>query len=149
MNVVIRGVQAAGMAVYASMHIMQASSPPADAPGWLAVAFAATAMIALIIAGGLILSAQRDESRWETAAALLALPSVIALAASYTTGFLGVVETDLRPATAIVAVAELMILAAYVVSRIGPPGALAEVGDGRHVDEDVDRDATSQTPVGA
>lgn len=117
MNVVIRGLMAAGMTVYAAMHALQAVRPPEDAPGWLVVAFALTALGAVTIAGGLILGAERAENRWEDAAALLALPSLVALVLSYTTGFVGASETDVRADTAIVFVAELVVLTAWVVSR--------------------------------
>jgi hypothetical protein len=115
MNVVVRGLMAAGMSVYAAMHLSQALSPPPGAPAWLTVAFVATAVVALVLAGLLILSSERGEVRWERAAAALAAASGLALLASYTVGFLGVVESDLRAETAIVAVAELMTLAAFAL----------------------------------
>jgi hypothetical protein len=113
MNVVVRGLMAAGMSVYAAMHLSQALSPPPDAPAWLAAAFVATAVVALVLAALLILSSERGEVRWERAAAALAATSGLALLASHTVGFLGVVESDLRAETAIVAIAELMTLAAF------------------------------------
>jgi hypothetical protein len=115
MNVVVRGLMAAGMSVYAAMHLSQALSPPPGAPPWLTVAFVATAVVALVLAGLLILSSEHGEVRWERAAAALAAASGLALLASYTVGFLGVVESDLRAETAIVAVAELMTLAAFAL----------------------------------
>jgi hypothetical protein len=115
MNVVVRGLMAAGMSVYAAMHLSQALSPPPGAPPWLAAAFVATALVALALAALLILSSERGEVRWERAAAALAAASLLALVASYTVGFLGVVESDLRAETAIVAVAELMTLAAFAL----------------------------------
>jgi hypothetical protein len=115
MNVVIRGLMAAGMSIYAAMHISQSVSPPPGAPGWLAGAFAVTALAALVVAAMLILTPVRGEARWEGAAALLAGLSAIALLASYTVGFFGVAESDLRAETAIVAVAELVTLAAYAI----------------------------------
>jgi hypothetical protein len=115
MNVVIRGLMAAGMSVYAAMHVFQAIDPPPGAPPWLAVAFALTALVAAGLAVMLILTSVRGEGRWEAAAALLAGLSAIALLASTTVGFFGVVESDLRAETAIVAVAELLTLAAYGV----------------------------------
>lgn len=118
MNVVIRGLMAAAMAVYAVMHVVQAVSPPDAAPAWLVVMFAATALAALVIAGGLILTAQRDEVIWEDAAAVLALLSLVALGLSYTVGFLGVSEGALRAETALVFVAELVTLVTWVVSRV-------------------------------
>jgi hypothetical protein len=117
MNVVVRGLMAAGMSVYAAMHISQALSPPPGAPAWLAVAFIATALVALGLAAMLILSPVRGEVGWEWAAAALAGASGLALLASYTVGFLGVVEADLRAETAIVAVAEIVTLAAFGIGR--------------------------------
>lgn len=115
MNVVVRGLMAAGMSVYAAMHVFQALDPPPGAPAWLAVAFAVTALVALGLAAMLILSSVEGEVGWERAAALLAGLSALALAASYTVGFLGVAESDLRAETAIVAVAELLTLTAFAV----------------------------------
>lgn len=115
MNVVVRSVQAAGMAVYAAMHVLQAASSPASSPRWLTLAFAVTAVAAVVIAAGLVLARTSSEARWERAAALLALASAVALLMSYTTGFFGVVETDLRGETALVAVAELVTIVAYVL----------------------------------
>lgn len=117
MNVVIRGLMAAAMAVYAVMHVVQAVSPPEGAPGWLVVMFALTAVVAVVLAGGLIMTAQRGEARWEDAAALLAGASLVALVLSFTVGFLGVVESDLRADTALVFVAEIVTLASWVASR--------------------------------
>jgi hypothetical protein len=116
MNVVIRGLMAAGMSVYAAMHVFQAIDPPPGAPPWLTVAFAVTALAALGLAVMLIVTPVRAEGRWEAAAALLAGLSGIALVTSYTVGFFGVVESDLRAETAIVAVAELLTLVAYAAS---------------------------------
>lgn len=126
MNVVARGLMAAGMGVYASMHLFQAVSPPAGTPAWLAVSFAATALAAIGIAVMLIVTSTRTEVRWESAAALLAGTSALALVASYTTGFLGVVESDLRAETLLVAVAHVVTLGAFAVSRLVP-------GDGDEV----------------
>jgi hypothetical protein len=116
-NVVVRGLMAAGMAVYAAIHTTQAASPPADAPAWLAFAFAATALVAIGLAVMLIVTSVRAEPIWETLAAVLAGSSAVALLLSYTTGFLGVVQSDLRAETAIVAVAELVTLGAFAVGR--------------------------------
>jgi hypothetical protein len=132
-NVVVRGLMAAGMGIYAAIHVQQALSPPPGAPGWLAAAFGATAVVALVIGVMLILTPVQAEGGWEGAAAALAGASALALIASYTVGFLGVVEADLRAETAVVAVAELMTLAAYAISRIG-----AAAG-GEDVNEDLRR----------
>lgn len=115
MNVVIRGIQAAGMAVYAAMHVLQAADAPQGSPTWLVVAFALSALAAVVIAVGLILTATEDETRWEALAAALAAISALALLAAYTVGLFGVVESDLRAETAIVLVAELMTLGAFAL----------------------------------
>lgn len=129
MNVVGRGLMAAGMSVYAAMHVMQAASGPDGAPPWLTVAFALTALAAVGIAVMLIATSTRDEVIWETAAAVLAGLSALALILSYTTGFLGIQEADLRAETAIVAVAELMTLLAYAVTRLIPSSGDELTGD--------------------
>lgn len=115
MNVVVRSVQAAGMAVFAAMHILQAASSPSSSPLWLTIAFALAAIAAVVIAGGLIFADEDQERTWETAAAGLALSAAVALLASYTVGFFGVVETDLRAETALVIIAEIVTLGAYVI----------------------------------
>ncbi len=123
MNVVIRGLMAAAMAVYASIHALQAFNAPDSAPLWLVLAFGATALIGLGIAVGLILTAEAGETRWEGAAALLAGISAVALSLSYSTGFLGIVETDLRAETAIVAVAEAIAVGSWVLSLVSNDAA--------------------------
>lgn len=128
-NVVARGLMAAGMGIYAAMHVTQAANPPAGAPGWLAAAFALTALVAVAIAVMLVLTSTRHEVRWETAAALLAGASALALVASYTTGFLGVVESDLRAETVLVGVAHLVTLLAYTISRVVPSAGDELTGD--------------------
>lgn len=116
-NVVIRGLMAAAMAVYAVMHVVQAVSPPDDAPGWLVIAFGAAAVAGVVLAVGLVVSAQRDETVWEDAAAALAGASLLALVAAFTVGFFGVSEGDLRADTALVFVAEGVVLLSWVASR--------------------------------
>ena len=127
MHVVVRGLMAAGMGIYAAMHLQQALSPPPGAPTWLTVAFATAALVALVLAILLIAASERTQGRWEWAAALLAGASALALVASYTVGFFGVVESDLRPETAVVAVAEVITLVAFAIGRIAvapePEGA--------------------------
>jgi hypothetical protein len=118
MNVVVRGLMAAGMAVYAVMHVVQAASPPDGAPAWLVVMFALTALVALVLAGGLVLGSQRGEVWWEDGAAALAGASLVALVLAFTVGFLGVAEGDLRADTALVFVAELVTLASWLASRM-------------------------------
>lgn len=129
MNVVTRGLMAAGMGMYAAMHIFQAVDPPPGAPAWLTVAFAATALAAIGIAVMLIATSTRREVVWEQAAAALAAASALALALSYTTGFFGVAEADLRAETLLVAVAELITLLAYAISRAVPSNGDELTGD--------------------
>lgn len=117
MNVVIRGLMAAAMAVYATLHLLQALSPPEGSPGWLVAAFAGSAVVALVLAGGLIFGAQRREAGWEHGAALLAALSLVALITAFSVGFFGVEQSDLRPATALVFVAELVVLVSWVAAR--------------------------------
>jgi len=64
-NVVIRGIQASGMAVYAAIHLWQAVSPPEQAPGWLTAAFVLTALVAIALAGALMFVGQREERPFE------------------------------------------------------------------------------------
>lgn len=130
MNVVTRGLMAAGMGVYAAIHLVQAVRPPLGVPAWLTFAFAATALAAVGIAVMLIVTSDTHEVGWEAAAAVLAGVSALALLASYTTGFFGVVESDLRAETAIVAVAELITLVAFAAGRL-VPAAGNEVSDAR------------------
>lgn len=129
MNVVTRGLMAAGMGMYAAMHIFQAASPPPGAPAWLTVAFAATAAAAVVIAVMLIATSTTREVVWEGAAALLAGLSALALILSYTTGFFGVVEADLRAETLLVAVAEFVTLLAFAISRVVPSAGDELTGD--------------------
>jgi hypothetical protein len=116
-NVVTRGLMAAGMGVYAAIHALQAFASPDGAPAWLTVAFAAAAIAGAVLAVLLIVSSTELEARVMTAAAVLAGASLLALVAAGTIGFFGVEETDLRAETAIVAVAELVVLGAFVVER--------------------------------
>lgn len=117
MNVVTRGLMAAGMGVYAAIHALQALAGPDDAPGWLTAAFAAAAVAGAVLAVLLIVSPTALEGRVMAVAAVLAGASLVALVAAGTVGFFGVEETDLRAETAIVAVAELVVLGAFVVER--------------------------------
>lgn len=129
MNVVTRGLMAAGMGVYAAMHLFQAASPPEGAPGWLTIAFAVTALAAIGIAVMLIATSTSHEVGWETAAALLAGASAVALLLSFTTGFLGVQEADLRAETILVAVAHLMTLGSFTMARVVPSAGDELTGD--------------------
>lgn len=129
MNVVARGLMAAGMGVYAAMHLFQAASPPPAAPAWLTVAFAVTALAAIGIAVMLIATSTRNEVVWEGLAATLAGASAVALVLSYTTGFFGVAEADLRAETLLVAVAHLVTLGAFTISRVVPSAGDELTGD--------------------
>lgn len=141
MNVVVRGLMAAGTGIYAAIHGRQAFAPPPDTPLWTTLAFGVTALAAAIIAVMLIVTSVRAEVRWERLAAALAAASAVALLASYTVGFFGVSETDLRAETAVVAVAELAVLVAFAIGRLG---AFTRGTDGR---EDLD-DRVSGTSSG-
>lgn len=117
MNVVIRGLMAAAMAVYAVMHVVQAVSPPEGSPGWVVVAFGGAALAGAVLAVGLILGDRSHEAVWEESAAALAVASLVALVLAFTTGFFGVSEGDLRADTALVFVAELVTIGSWIVSR--------------------------------
>lgn len=123
MNVVIRGLMAAGMGIYASIHIQQAFSPPDDAPTWLAFMFGLTAVVAVVIAAMLILVPVERETRWEISAGVLAAGSALALLLALTVGFLGVTETSINAETAMVLVAESVVLIALVIKRVASPEA--------------------------
>lgn len=117
MNVVVRGVQAAAMGVYAALHIQQAINPPDGAPTWLTVAFFLASIAALGLVVSLITFPDDKERLPENGAALLAVLSLGALALSYTTGFFGVDQAQLRAETAIVFVAEIAAIGGWVISR--------------------------------
>lgn len=124
MNVVIRGLMAAAMGVYAMLHLRQAFAAPAGAPAWLVAMFAGSAVIALVLAAGLIFDIQRRETRWEHAAALLAAVSLGALLSAFTVGFFGVEERGLRAATALVFVAEVVTLVSWVAAQLATGEAM-------------------------
>lgn len=118
MNVVIRGLMATGLLVYATVHLLQGVRPPADAPLWLRLAFLATAAVAVVLAVGLLARRPGTTDQWKDAAAALAGASLVALVLSWTTGFLGVSEADLRLSTLGVVVAEMVVLATWAITRV-------------------------------
>ena len=118
MNVVVRSLMAAGLFMYAGIHVVQAFSPPDGAPLWLQIAFFLTAALAVVLGGGLLLRPPGDNEAWKDLAAALALGSLIALVLSATTGFAGVDQADLRASTFGVAVAEFMVLVSWAVGRL-------------------------------
>lgn len=121
MNIVTRGLMAAGMAVFATMHALQVLDPPADAPGWLTVGFAAVTVAAAVLAVRLITASNETIARWQVAAVVLAGASAAALVLAVTVGFLGVVEPALRYEVVMSFVAEAVVIGAFVVSRVLPP----------------------------
>lgn len=117
MNVVVRGLMAAGMAVYGAIHAQQAFATPADAPGWLAFMFGLTALVAFGLAVALIVGAESQVGVVEHVSAAVAAGSFVALVLSFTTGFLGVEQDDIRAVTAVVIIAELLVVACWGLSR--------------------------------
>lgn len=126
MNVVVRGLMTAGMWLYAAIHIQQAFAPPPGSPGWMGFAFAASAAVAALIGVMLIVSAVGGEKLWENAAALLASVSAVALIAAFTVGLAGFVETGLRIETALVVVAEVVVVGAWAINRVRDPATADE-----------------------
>lgn len=121
MNVVIRGLIAAGLLVYAAVHVLQGISPPADAPVWLQVAFLVTAVVAAVLGVGLLGRRPGTTALWKNAAAALTGASLLALVLSFTVGFLGVNETDIRLSTLGVIIAEMVVLVSWAANRtLGP-----------------------------
>ncbi len=118
MNVVIRGLMAAGLFVYATIHLLQGVDPPEDAPGWLQLAFLATAAAAVVLAVGLLSRRPGTTDVWKDAAAALTGASLLALVASFVTGFLGVSESDIRLSTLGVVVAEGLVLLTWAAGRL-------------------------------
>jgi hypothetical protein len=125
-NVVVRGLMAAGMAIYAAMHVLQVVRPPEGAPGWSVVVFAGATVVGAALAVLLILTATRRETLWESVAAALAAASALALVAALTVGFFGIEEGSLRAEMAVVLIAEVMVLIAFVAGRLATDSA-AEV----------------------
>ncbi len=127
MNVVVRGVLAAALGVYASLHLTQALAAP-DGPAWLAWAFAATAVAAIVLAVGAILVPEWLQPYVDLAAGGLALGSLAALLLSLTTGFFGVTTEAIRVETALVVLAEVLVLGAIgVQARFADQAQLQEV----------------------
>ncbi len=110
MNVIIRGIMAAALGVYASLHVQQAFADQTGSPGWLTAAFVVTAIAAIALAVALIAVPERLADKVIAAGAALAGGSLVALVLSYTVGFLGVTQAEVRIETAIVFVAELLAL---------------------------------------
>jgi hypothetical protein len=129
-NVVTRGLMAAGMAVYAAMHAFQAVGPPDGSPGWLRLAFAVATLAGAGLAAWLVLASPDHEEPAMLASAVLAGASLLALLAAYTVGFFGVREEALRAETAIVAVAEVVVLIAFAVERGAEQTAGRQVREG-------------------
>lgn len=121
MNVVVRGLMAAGMGVYATLHVLQAAR--GEGPAWTTIAFGAAALVALGLVVALIAVADRAEGRVEDAAAGLSLLSALALTATLTVGFFGV-EDVLRVESIMAYVAEGVVLLAWVAGRFSPQSTM-------------------------
>lgn len=126
MNVVVRGLMAAGMGVYATLHALQAAR--GDAPSWTTVAFGAAALVALGLVVALIAVGHRVEGHIEDASAALALLSALALTATLTVGFFGV-EDVLRVESIMAYVAEGVVLLAWVAGRFSPQSTMETTTD--------------------
>lgn len=126
MNVVVRSLMATGLLVYAGIHLLQAASPPEMgsmmASRGLQVAFLATALTAVVLAVGLLARPAGTTARWKDLAALLAGVSLVVLLLSFTVGFLGVTQADLRLSTLGVVIAESVVLVGWVATRVVGPG---------------------------
>lgn len=126
MNVVVRSLMATGLLVYAGIHLLQGFSPPVMASMMasrgLQAAFLATAVAAAVLAVGLLARPAGTTARWKDAAALLAGVSLVVLLVSFTVGFLGVTQADLRLSTLGVVIAESVVLIGWVVTRVVGPG---------------------------
>lgn len=126
MNVVVRGLMAAGMGVYATLHLLQAAR--GDGPAWTTFAFGAAALLALALVVALIAVADRAEGRVEDAAAALALVSAVALTLTLTVGFFGV-EDVLRVESIMAYVAEGVVLLSWVAGRFSPASTMETTTD--------------------
>ncbi len=120
MDVVTRALMAAGMAVFAAMHALQVIDPPAEAPMWLTIGFAAVAIAGAALAALIIIGPESMVARAQVAAALLAGGSAVALVLALTIGIFGVVEPVLRYAVVMSFVAEAVVLGAFAAARLAP-----------------------------
>ncbi len=120
MNVVTRSLLSTGLAMYAGFHVFQATGPPAGAPTWLRLAFVATGIVAAVLAV-LVLVGRSPLTTWMNLSALLTGSSMLALAASFTIGFFGVTETDIRLSTIGAVIAEAVVLVSWAADRAGGP----------------------------
>lgn len=120
MNIVTRGLMAAGMAVFATMHALQVIDPPADTPLWLTLGFTAVALIGGLLAVLLITAPTDVVARWQLASVLLAGASALALVLALTVGLFGVEETTFRYTVVMSFVAEAVVIGAFAVSRVLP-----------------------------
>lgn len=132
MSVVVRGLMAAGMAVFAAMHVLQVLDPPSGTPAWLTIGFAGVALAGALLAVLLIVASPETVGRWQVAAASLAAVSAVALLLALTVGLFGVVEVGLRYEVVLSIVAEIVVLGAFAASRLVPTEADQQVdGAGR------------------
>lgn len=126
MNVVVRGLMALGMGMYATLHLLQAVSM--DAPLWTTIAFGVAALVAIGLVVALIAVGDGAEGRVEDAAAGLSLMSALALTATLTVGFFGVEEV-LRVENVMAYVAEGAVLLAWVTGRLSPQSTMETTKD--------------------
>lgn len=132
MDVVVRGLMAAGMGIYGMLHALQALEP--DAATWSRLAFAATALAAAVLLVGLVAAPSRLAVRVEPLAALLAASSAVALVLTLTVGFFGV-EDVLRPSVVMVLVAEVVVVASWLLLLRMPADTSEKTDDVADVDE--------------
>lgn len=116
MDVVVRGLQASGLAVFAAMHGLEALE--VSSPAWLPVAFWLAAVVAVGLAAVLFLVREEGEVLWERISAAFAAAAALALILSLTVGFLGVSNEDLTTTAVLALVAEAMVLGAYLIRVI-------------------------------
>lgn len=123
MNVVVRGLMAAGMGVYGTLHLLQALE--GSQPVWMSLAFGLTALLSVGLVVALIAVADTSEGVVEDAAAALVVMSAVALTLTLTTGFFGVEET-LRVESVMAYVAEGVVLASWLTGRLATASSMEE-----------------------
>jgi hypothetical protein len=122
MNVVVRGLMAAGIGVYGTIHVLQAFE--SGTPVWMNVAFGLAAVIGYALVIALVVAPERFAGRLEALAAGLALVSAIALTLTLTTGFFGV-EDELRLENLMAYVAEAVVIGSYVLLLLSPDSMMS------------------------
>lgn len=120
MNVVTRSLMAAGLLMYAGIHFLQVPDPPPGAPGWLRLAFLATAIVAVVLGAGLLFREAGHNQLWKDAAALLAAVSAVALVVFSNLDVAGVDPMGMQSDAWGALAAEAIILASWVAARMVP-----------------------------